>query len=486
MRNTGRKNTMVSMFRDAGFALSSQQVEQFWKFYQLLVEKNDEYDLTRITGFEDIITKHFIDCLYVTRLVELPFPLVDIGTGAGFPGIPLKILHPDDHIILAEPRHKRVQFLNEVIDTLELENIEIYPHMVTDYSFFQARGVITRALEATAETLHRVHHFLPPGGQVLFMKGPGVDSEPADVGLDENFTITFDSDYTLPGTTYRRRLLVFSKISDGLKKTYRVMKEEAETEGQAITSADNKRFKLLKKLVSGDGIRKTGKTLVFGRKLISELWHERPRLCGNLLTFDGYTENDVSFMDIIDEFNRQDNFLLLKKSLYNELDVFNTRVPLMEVAIPDIPGWDGTIEKGCTLLLPFQDPANTGAVVRSAVAFGITCIVLLAESANPYHPRSIRASGGTVFKASFYRGPSMSQLAEYVKDLPVITLDRNGTPLAEVEFPGKFLLLPGMEGPGLPAQLKHDAVSIPISEQVESLNAAVASSIFMYAWRSSL
>ena len=486
MGNTGRKSNMVTMFRDAGFTLSSQQVDQFWIFYQMLVEKNEEYDLTRLTRFEDIITKHFIDCLYVARLTELPFPLVDIGTGAGFPGIPLKILHPDDDIILAEPRHKRVQFLNEVIDALELENIEVYPHLVTGHSFFQARGVITRALEATSETLQRVHHFLPPGGQVIFMKGPGVDNEPVDAGLDENFTTTLDSDYTLPGTTHQRRLLVFSKISDGLKKTYRVMKEEAETEGLAITSADNKRFKLLKKLVSGDGIRKTGKTLVFGRKLISELWHERPQLCGSLLTYDGYTENDVSFMDIIDEFNRQHNFLVLKKALYNELDIFNTRIPLMEVTIPDIPEWDGTIEEGCTLLLPFQDPANTGAVIRSAVAFGITGIVLLAESANPYHPRSIRASGGTVFKADFYRGPSMGRLAEHVANLPVITLDRNGTPLGEVDFPGKFLLLPGMEGPGLPDELKHDAVSIPISEQVESLNAAVASSIFMYAWRNSL
>jgi len=158
----------------------------------------------------------------------------------------------------------------------------------------------------------------------------------------------------------------------------------------------------------------------------------------------------------------------------------------MEIELPPIEDWDGTVPEGCTLMLPFQDPVNTGAVIRSAVAFGITRIVLLAESANPYHPRSIRASGGTVFDAEFFRGPSIHEIHETGDTVPVITLDSEGTPLKETVFPEKFLLLPGVEGPGLPAGLKAQAVSIPISEKVESLNAAVASSIVMHAWRSSL
>ena len=486
MNNSNNKNTMTSMIRDAGIKLTRGQVDGFWKFYTMLVEKNHEYDLTRITRFEDIITKHFIDSLMVAELIDLPVPLLDIGTGAGFPGIPLKIANPDIPVILAEPRQKRVQFLHEVIDALELEDIEVYPHLVTDHSFFEVRGVITRALESTTESLHRVNHFLPMGGQVILMKGPAVDSESTDSFSRGNFTITMDQEYTLPGTSNNRRLLVYSKISDQVKKTYRIMKNPDETEGVAITSPDNNRYKQLKKLTAGEGIRKAGKTLVYGKKLIHDLWQSRPELCANLVTWDGYTDSDISFMELIQKFTAENRFLILKKSLYNELDEFNARVPLMEIELPSIEDWDGTVPEGCTLMLPFQDPVNTGAVIRSAVAFGITRIVLLAESANPYHPRSIRASGGTVFDAEFFRGPSIHEIHEMGDTVPVITLDSEGTPLNETVFPETFLLLPGIEGPGLPAGLKAQAVSIPISEKVESLNAAVASSIVMHAWRSSL
>ncbi|MFW6284688.1 MAG: TrmH family RNA methyltransferase, partial [Desulfosalsimonas sp.] len=137
------------------------------------------------------------------------------------------------------------------------------------------------------------------------------------------------------------------------------------------------------------------------------------------------------------------------------------------------------LEPGCSVLVPFQDPENVGAVIRSAVAFGAKNIVLLAEAAHPFHPRAIRASGGAVMHANLMQGPSISDLPD---DLPVAALSMEGRSLAEFDFPDTFALLPGVEVPGLPAGFRKNAVSIPMGGTVESLNAAAAAAVALYAW----
>jgi 16S rRNA (guanine527-N7)-methyltransferase len=104
-------------------------------------------------------------------MVELPSPLLDIGTGCGFPGVPLKIAHPDLEVVLAEKRQKLIRFLNILCSTLQLAGLEIYPHNVGRQFRRPIRGVVTRALESMSGTLRRVYYFLPPGGKVFFMKG---------------------------------------------------------------------------------------------------------------------------------------------------------------------------------------------------------------------------------------------------------------------------------------------------------------------------
>jgi 16S rRNA (guanine527-N7)-methyltransferase len=151
------------------------------------------------------------------------------------------------------------------------------------------------------------------------------------------------------------------------------------------------------------------------------------------------------------------------------------------VKIEEIAKWspsDG-LPEGCTLFVPFQDPENVGAVIRSAVAFGAAGIILLAEAANPYHPKSVRASGGSVFKAGLREGPSIRDLPQ---DLPVVPLSKDGKRISDFKFPAKFGLLPGIEGPGLPERFRHAGVSIPISAEVESLNAVVATAIALFEW----
>lgn len=123
---------LIDCFKNNGIVLTKRQVCQFLKYYSLLVEWNDRINLTAITEFHEVCIKHFLDSASIINAFDnyeelLSYfggkSLVDVGTGAGFPGIPLKILIPDLNVTLMDSLDKRVKFLNEVIASLELENI---------------------------------------------------------------------------------------------------------------------------------------------------------------------------------------------------------------------------------------------------------------------------------------------------------------------------------------------------------------------------
>ena len=107
-------------------ALSEKQMEQFLQYYELLVEKNKVMNLTAITEFDEVVEKHFLDSVSLTKQMDLhqPLKVLDLGTGAGFPGIPIKIVFPELEITLMDSLNKRVLFLQDVISSLQLENIE--------------------------------------------------------------------------------------------------------------------------------------------------------------------------------------------------------------------------------------------------------------------------------------------------------------------------------------------------------------------------
>lgn len=206
---------MDALLRKSGIRLNEGPLEQLWRYHNLLRRRNVGNELTRLIGFETIVIKHYVDCLIVGNLFRLPSPIVDVGTGPGFPGVPLKIRYPNLKMILAEPRPKRVEFLNEVIREVGLRDTEVFEHRVVSQSFTTpVQGVITRAVEVMDKTLLRTTASLEVGGQAIFMKGPNCDEEIREVlkRFDGRFYLELDQAYTLPHTPHRRRLVVWRRL----------------------------------------------------------------------------------------------------------------------------------------------------------------------------------------------------------------------------------------------------------------------------------
>lgn len=121
---------------ELGIELTQKQLEQLKSFYEMLIEKNKVMNLTAITEWDEVVDKHFIDSISLVKAADLSGKkyLLDVGCGAGFPGIPLKIAFPELKIVLLDSLNKRIQFLNEVIESLSLKDIKALHGRAEDYA----------------------------------------------------------------------------------------------------------------------------------------------------------------------------------------------------------------------------------------------------------------------------------------------------------------------------------------------------------------
>ena len=206
---------LYDLFRHHGFeGYPEEKLRQLAHFYKLLMEQQEKENFTRLLKFREIGIKHFVDCLMVPRLIKLKYPIADMGTGPGFPGIPLKIDIPDSHILLVEGVRKRVQFLKEAREQLGLERLDIIGRYVDKDFTYPCNMVITRAVADISESLGHAINCLKPGGKFVFMKGPNANDELEKAKMDwkGKFNLTDNIKYELPNTPHQRRLIAFEKL----------------------------------------------------------------------------------------------------------------------------------------------------------------------------------------------------------------------------------------------------------------------------------
>jgi 16S rRNA (guanine527-N7)-methyltransferase len=462
---------LADYFLKAGLTLTPRQADLFWEFHQLLRRRNAELNLTRLHAFETMVVKHYLDCALVPALAELPSPLLDLGSGAGFPGIPLKILRPELQLVLAEGRKNRVAFLQEAIALLGLEGItinsgRIYPDTCLEPP---VQGLITRAVEPMAETLARVAGCLAAGGQAIFMKGPeGAREIEAALRRQPDYRLVLQKAYRLPCLGDDRLLAVFERKSGPNRRA----------RPAAITSAANEVFKNLLALHASKGIREQGAFLVGGQKLLAEIAQERPEQIGAWIT--------TAEMPPPPAAAGAGRWIVLSGERFNEVNVMGTQGPLATLRLPDVPEFNPQAPwpAGGTLFIPFGDPENVGAVIRTAAGLGAARVVLLRDAACPFLPKAVRASAGALWKIRLESGPFLKELAA-PGTVPLFALDPAGIPLDQVKCPERYGLVVGLEGQGLPPEIRQQArlIAIPLANRVESLNAAAAAAIALWAWR---
>ena len=177
-------DTLIEEANKINITFTEKQLEQFRIYYEMLVEKNKVMNLTGITEWNEVLEKHFLDSISLIRAVDLSqnISVLDIGTGAGFPGIPLKIAFPNLQITLADSLNKRVLFLQEVIDALKLEGIEAIHGRAEDLARDkkyreQYNLVVSRAVANLSTLSEYCLPFVKIGGQFVSYKSGEIEEE---------------------------------------------------------------------------------------------------------------------------------------------------------------------------------------------------------------------------------------------------------------------------------------------------------------------
>ena len=194
------------LFEKYGINLSKEQENQFDKYFSMLVETNKVMNLTAITEENEVLVKHFLDSAIPEKLIKSNSNIVDVGSGAGFPALPLKIVRPDLEICMVDSLNKRINFLNEVISELNLARISAIHARAEDFAKTNREKFDVAVARAVAPLNTLVEYLLPlvrVGGQAIIYKSAKLDEElsksataikifGAQVEKIENFTLEND------------------------------------------------------------------------------------------------------------------------------------------------------------------------------------------------------------------------------------------------------------------------------------------------------
>lgn len=212
---------MTSVFREmlvqcqpaADFSIPPDSIAKFELYYQELLEWNARVNLTTITAPADAAIKHFLDSVLVLKYMPLAGTLIDIGSGAGFPGIPLKIMNPHLSVVLVEAVRKKASFLKQIIRLLKLADIQVYNGRIEDFDRYDAFDfAVSRAFSELGLFCRLAAPFIKPGGRLLAMKGSdkkelagALDATPGGYACEALHT------YELPQHKGKRSLVVLQK-----------------------------------------------------------------------------------------------------------------------------------------------------------------------------------------------------------------------------------------------------------------------------------
>lgn len=178
------RTLLETSVKELGLEISQKQIDMFFKYKDLLLEWNEKMNLTAITDEQEIITKHFVDSISILSELEIEEggSLIDVGTGAGFPGIPIKIMRPDLKVTLLDSLNKRISFLDEVCEQLELKNVDNIHSRAEDGGqnpkLREKFDVcVSRAVANLSVLSEYCLPFVAVGGQFVSLKGPKVSEE---------------------------------------------------------------------------------------------------------------------------------------------------------------------------------------------------------------------------------------------------------------------------------------------------------------------
>ena len=216
--------TFKNELEKLGINLTKDKENMLDEYYNLLIEENSKYNLTSITNKDDVYLKHFYDSLTLIKIVDLNkyLKVCDIGTGAGFPGLVLKIIYPNLDITLVDSLNKRVNFLNLVIDKLNLTNIRAIHSRIEEFKEYEEYDlVVTRAVAKTSIILELGSRLPKVNGNFILMKANIEDElKDAESAIKKlSYTIEDIVKFNLPIEESIRTLIKLKKI-DHTNKNY--------------------------------------------------------------------------------------------------------------------------------------------------------------------------------------------------------------------------------------------------------------------------